>query len=176
MSTSSAGDPQFHTTQWSLIVAAAGQDSEKSQAALADLCQAYWYPVYAFIRRRGASAEDARDLTQEFFATLLEKDYLADADPNRGRFRAFLLTTVSRFAAKQQEKAVAQKRGGSRRIVSLNVDEGESRYQREPAHDWTPERIFERRWALTLLDRTLTRLRDEHMAAGKLPLFETLKV
>jgi RNA polymerase sigma-70 factor (ECF subfamily) len=174
--TDQRGDPQFHTTHWSLIVAAASEPSEKSQTALEDLCQAYWYPVYAFIRRRGSSAEDARDLAQEFFATLLEKGYLADADPERGRFRAFLLTAVARFVSKQREKAAAQKRGGGKQTFSLNFEEGESRYQREPAHDWTPERIFERRWALTLLDRTLGRLRQEHEQAGKLPLFDALKV
>ena len=124
----------------------------------------------------GNSAEDARDLTQEFFATLLEKGYLADADPDRGRFRSFLLTAVSRFAAKEHDKAAAQKRGGGRRLLSLDFDDGEARYQREPSHDWTPERIFERRWALTLLDRTLAQLRQEHAAAGKLPLFDALKV
>jgi RNA polymerase sigma-70 factor (ECF subfamily) len=175
-SSTSQGDPQFHTTHWSLIVAAAREPSETSQAALEDLCQAYWYPVYAFIRRRGHSAEDARDLAQDFFATLLEKGYLADADPERGRFRAFLLTAVARFVSKQREKAAAQKRGGGKQTFSLNFEEGESRYQREPAHDWTPERIFERRWALTLLDRTLGQLRQEHEQAGKLPLFDALKV
>ena len=146
----SQGDPQFHTTHWSLVVAAAGEPGEASQMALADLCQAYWYPVYAFIRRRGHTAEDARDLAQEFFATLLEKGYLADADPDRGRFRAFLLTAVARFVSKQHERAAAQKRGGGRQTLSLNFEEGESRYQHEPSHDWTPERIFDRRWALTL--------------------------
>ena len=172
----SAGDPQFHTTQWSLVVAAAGQEGAASQAALADLCQAYWYPTYAFIRRRGHSPEDARDLAQEFFATLLEKGYLAGADPQRGRFRTFLLTAVSRFVGKQREKAAAQKRGGGRRPLPIDFDDGETRYQREPSHDWTAERIFERRWALTLLDRTLGALRKEHDEAGKLPLFEALKV
>lgn len=172
----SQGDPQFHTTHWSLIVAAAREPSETSQAALEDLCQAYWYPVYAFIRRRGHNAEDSRDLAQEFFATLLEKGYLADADPERGRFRAFLLTAVARFVGKEREKATAQKRGGGRQTLSLNFDDGEARYQHEPSHDWTPERIFERRWALTLLDRTLAQLRHEHELAGKLPLFKALKV
>ena len=172
----SAGDPQFHTTHWSLVVAAAGQDGTASQAALAELCQAYWYPTYAFIRRRGHSAEDAGDLAQEFFATLLEKGYLADADPERGRFRAFLLTAVSRFVAKQRDKAAAQKRGGGRQPLPIDIGEGETRYQREPSHDWTAERIFARRWALTLLDRTLSSLRQEHEASGKLPLFDALKV
>lgn len=174
--TSETGDPQFYTTQWSLVVAAAGEAGEASQMALADLCRAYWYPVYAFIRRRGHSAEDSRDLAQDFFATLLEKGYLADADPERGRFRAFLLMAVARFVSKQRDKAAAQKRGGGRQPLSLDFGDGESRYQREPSHDWTPERIFERRWALTLLDRTLAQLRHEHDQAGKLPLFEALKV
>ncbi|MDX1945047.1 MAG: RNA polymerase subunit sigma-24 [Pirellulaceae bacterium] len=169
-----AGDSQFHTTHWSLIAAASGE-SDASRAALADLCAAYWYPIYAYLRRRGRAAEDARDLAQEFFATLLEKGYLADADRERGRFRAFLLTAVARFAAKEREKGAAQKRGGGRASLSIDFDDGERRYLREPSHDWTPERIFERRWALTLLDRTLAALRQEHAAAGKLPLFEVLK-
>lgn len=172
----SVGDPQFHTTQWSLVVAAAGSEGDATRAALSELCGAYWYPIYAFVRRRGNSAEDARDLTQAFFATLLEKGYLADADPDRGRFRAFLLTAVSRFVGKEHDKAAAQKRGGNVSHVSIDVNEGESRYQREPSHSWTPERIFARRWALTLLDRTLAGLRSEHEAAGKLPQFEALKV
>jgi RNA polymerase sigma factor (sigma-70 family) len=176
MSSTTSGDSQFHTTQWSLIVAAAGQEGEASKAALADLCQAYWYPLYAFLRRRGNDAEDARDLTQGFFATLLEKGYLADADPERGRFRSFLLTAVARFASKEHERATAKKRGGGRSILPIDFGEGEARYQREPADNWTPERIFERRWALTLLDRTLARLRQEHAAADKLDHFEALKV
>jgi RNA polymerase sigma factor (sigma-70 family) len=176
MSSSTSGDPQFHTTQWSLIVAAAGQDGVAAKAALADLCQAYWYPVYAFLRRRGHSVEDARDLTQGFFATLLEKGYLADADPERGRFRSFLLTAVSRSASKQHDRARAQKRGGGRPILSIDFDDGEVRYLREPVDNWTPERIFERRWALTLLDRTLARLRQDHEASGKCTQFDALKV
>ncbi len=170
-----AGDPQFHTTHWSRIAAAAGMEGEASEAALADLCQAYWYPLYAFLRRRGHAAEDARDLTQGFFATLLEKGYLADADPDRGRFRSFLLTAISRFASKEHDKATAQKRGGGRAAVSFDFTDGERRYRNEPADNWTPERIFERRWALTLLDRTLARLREEHQAIGKLAQFEELK-
>ena len=173
--TSSTGDPQFHTTRWSLVAAAAGQDGEHSRTALADLCEAYWYPLYAFLRRRGNSAEDARDLTQEFFATLLEKGYLADADPDRGRFRSFLLTAVDRFAAKQHDRAAALKRGGGQRFFSIDFTDGEQRYLREPADNWTPQRIFERRWALTLLDRTLARLRQEHAASGKLAHFDALK-
>src|SRR5262245_60935032 len=129
---SSIGDPQFHTTQWSLVVAAARQEGEASPAALAELCQAYWYPLYAFLRRRGNNAEDARDLTQGFFAALLEKGYLADADPDRGRFRSFLLTAVARFAAKEHARAITQKRGGGRNVLSLDFGDGERRYQGEP--------------------------------------------
>lgn len=176
MPASTTGDPQFHTTHWSLVAQAAAEPSEQTQLALADLCQAYWYPVYAFIRRRGKSADDASDLTQDFFTTLLEKGYLADADPDRGRFRSFLLTAVARFVGKQHEKAAAQKRGGGKQPLSLDFSDGEARYLREPSHDWTPERIFERRWALTLLDRTLGQLRAEHQAVGKTELFEALKV
>jgi RNA polymerase sigma-70 factor (ECF subfamily) len=172
----SAGDPQFYTTHWSLIAAAAGQEGTASQAALEELCRAYWYPIYAFVRRRGHSAEDARDLAQEFFRTLLEKGYLADADPDRGRFRAFLLTAVARFLSKERDKAAALKRGGGQPLLSIDFDDGETRYQREPSHEWTPERIFTRRWALTLLDRTLAVLRSEHEQAGKLPQYEALKV
>ncbi|HZN37141.1 MAG TPA: RNA polymerase subunit sigma-24 [Pirellulaceae bacterium] len=174
--TSTAGDPQFHTTHWSLIAAATGDGGEQAQAALEEVCRAYWYPVYAFIRRRGQPAEDAGDLTQAFFATLLEKEYLADADRERGRFRAFLLTAVARFVAKERDKAAAQKRGGGRQLFPIDLADGEARYRHEPAHDWTAERVFERRWALTLLDRTLARLRQEHATAGKQALFDALKV
>ena len=175
MPRTSSGDSQFHTTRWTLI-AAAGEGGDQSRAALEELCAAYWYPVYAFIRRRGGSPEDAADLTQAFFAALLEKEYLADADRERGRFRAFLLTAVARFVAKERERGAAQKRGGGKPPLSIDFAAGESRYQHEPAHGWTPERIFERRWALTLLDRTLAGLRQDHAAAGKLPLFDALKV
>src|SRR5947208_3941770 len=171
-----SGDPLFHTTHWSRIAAATGNEGEASKVALADLCQAYWYPLYAFLRHRGHAAEDARDLTQGFFATLLEKGYLADADPNRGRFRSFLLTAISRFASKERDKQTAQKRGGGRPILSIDFADGERRYRNEPADNWTPERIFERRWALTLLDRTLARLRQDHEAADKLAQFDVLKV
>src|SRR5947207_7229643 len=140
------GDPQFHTTHWSLIAAASGNEGEATKAALADLCQAYWYPLYAFLRHRCHAAEDARDLTQGFFAALLEKGYLADADPDRGRFRSCLLTAISRFASKERDKAAAQKRGGGRAILPIDFADGERRYRNEPSDNWTPERIFERRW------------------------------
>jgi RNA polymerase sigma-70 factor (ECF subfamily) len=175
MSSAHAGDPAFHTTHWSLIAAAGREGGERAQVALAELCQAYWYPLYAFLRRHGHSADDAADLTQAFFAALLEKGYLEDADPDRGRFRSFMLTAISRFASKERDRAAAQKRGGAATTLSLDFHEGEQRYQREPADNWTPERIFERRWALTLLDRTLARLRQDHADAGKLATFEAFK-
>jgi RNA polymerase sigma-70 factor (ECF subfamily) len=176
MSATPTGDPQFHTTHWSLIAAAAGESGETTRAALEELCHAYWYPLYAFIRRRGHSPDDARDLAQEFFATLLERGYLSDADPDRGRFRSFLLTAAARFVAKERDKAAAQKRGGGKKHLSLDFADGESRYQREPADNWTPERIFERRWALTLLERTIARMRQDYEADGKLSQFDILKV
>ena len=156
-------------------MAAAAQEGESSRVALEELCAAYWYPLYAFLRRRGHAADDARDLTQGFFATLLEKGYLGDADPQRGRFRSFLLTAVSRFAEKERDKAAAQKRGGGRHVLPLDFEEGERRYRHEPADNWTPERIFERRWALGLLEQTLDRLAEEYRHEGKQSLYEALK-
>ena len=152
----------------------AGEDTE-GRAALESLCTAYWFPLYAFERRRGAGPEEAQDLVQGFFAELLEKDYLRQADRERGRFRTFLITAFRHFASKEREKARAEKRGGGRTPLPLDFADGESRYLREPADDRTPERIFERRWALTLLDEALGRLRGEHRAAGREDLFEALQ-
>ena len=149
----------FATTRWSLIAAAGQGSSPEAHEALATLCRVYWYPLYAYARRRLPSAEDAQDLTQEFFARLLEKDYLQAADPQRGKFRSFLLTAFKRFLAKEQDRASAQKRGGGRSPLSLDFQAGERQYQLEPTDHATPERLYERRWALTLLDQVLTRLR-----------------
>jgi RNA polymerase sigma-70 factor (ECF subfamily) len=164
---------RFATTRWSVVLAA-GQG--ESREALATLCATYWYPLYAFARRHLASAEDAQDLTQEFFSRLLEKKYLRVADRERGKFRSFLLTAFKHFLAKERERNHAQKRGGGRHLVPLDFGCGESRYSLEPAHEWTADRIYERRWALTLLDQVLARLRDEFVKADKLPLFDCLKV
>jgi DNA-directed RNA polymerase specialized sigma24 family protein len=169
------GPRNFATTRWSIVLAAGKPGAEHSQAALATLCQTYWYPIYAFIRRRGYSVMDAQDCTQEFFATLLEKDYVQDADRERGRFRTFLLTAVTRFLSKQRERERAAKRGGGRLVLSLDLDAGEGRYQSEPVEQWTPERLFERRWALTLLERVLARLGERYAEQGKRALFESLK-
>ena len=170
-----SGDRHFATTRWSIVLAAGRANADDAESALATLCRSYWYPVYAFIRRRGAPAADAEDLTQEFFATLLEKDYVRLADPERGRFRTFLLTAVSRFLTKQHERNRAGKRGGGRMVLSLDLAEGEDRYRLEPVEQWTPERLFERRWALTLLERVIVRLRERYAEQGKGALFEQLK-
>jgi len=166
---------RFATTRWSIVLAAGERDAAEAEPALATLCEIYWYPVYAFIRRRGLSPVDAQDATQSFFAVLLEKDYVSVADPEQGRFRTFLLTAVSRFLSKQWESDRALKRGGGRPLPSIDAAVGEDRYQLEPTDDWTPERLFERRWALTLLDRVLARLEQRYTEQGQSQLFEKLK-
>ncbi len=166
----------FATTQWSLVLSAADRTSPRFQQALADLCTAYWYPLYAFVRRQGNPAVEAEDLTQEFFLALVDKEFLASTDPEKGRFRTFLLLCLKRFLANQSDRRRAQKRGGGRPLISINRDEAESRYRAEPADAATPERIYERRWALALLDQVLSRLGDEYRQAGKETLFARLKV
>jgi DNA-directed RNA polymerase specialized sigma24 family protein len=165
----------FATTHWSVVVAAGQCRSPDSQGALATLCEAYWYPLYVYIRRRGYGAEDARDLTQAFFAQLLEKQTLQVADRQRGKFRSFLLASLNHFLANEGRRTQAKKRGGGQKPFSLDLQSGENRYRNEPFHQWTAEKIFERRWALTVLEQALCALRNESVAAGKLPLFEQLK-
>jgi RNA polymerase sigma factor (sigma-70 family) len=172
--------PGFATTRWSLVLQVKDKPSPDAQEALADLCRAYWYPLYALIRRRSRDGHQAQDLTQEFFARLLEKDFLCGVDPARGRFRAFLLAAVKHFLANEWDKENAAKRGGGRRILSLDGlsldwNSGESRFLTEPSHELTPERLFERQWAIALLDRVLGRLRDEYVDAEKLAQFEVLQ-
>ncbi|MGL4552997.1 MAG: RNA polymerase sigma factor [Gemmataceae bacterium] len=161
----------FHTTRWSLIVAA-GRATPESRAALSDLCRLYWYPVYAFVRRRGHDPATADDLTQAFFTRLLEKDDLAAVSPERGRFRAFLLAACRNFLANQHDAAVALKRGGG---AVLALEDAEGRYVREPHHDDTAERLFERRWATELLGRVMRRLGGEYRASGNGELYDALK-
>jgi RNA polymerase sigma factor (sigma-70 family) len=165
---------RFASTRWSLVHAAAERRSPASDDALATLCQRYWYPLYAYARRL-TNSEDALDLTQEFFACLLEKEYLRQADPQRGRFRSFLLTAFKHFLSKARERDRAQKRGGGRQPLSLDVQTGEHRYRFEPVDAMTPEAIYERRWALTLLEQALSRLRQEMADAGKEKQFDALK-
>jgi RNA polymerase sigma factor (sigma-70 family) len=166
--------PVFVTTQWSVVLAAAGSDTPQAQAALEKLCRAYWYPLYAYVRRRGHPAPDAQDLTQAFFARLLEHHWVGDADRKRGRFRTFLLTAMSRFLADEWDKLRAQKRGGGITHVPVQLDAAETRYGHEPADDCTPEQCFERRWALTLLETVLQRLRAVYEREGKGELFAAL--
>ncbi len=166
---------RFLTTQWSVVLAAGGSDTAEARDALAELCEAYWYPLYAFARRGGAKQHDAADLTQGYFATLLEKDYVRDADRGRGRFRTFLIRSFRNYCSKEREKAAAQKRGGGHTLMSLDFDEGERRYQLEPVSDLTPERVFEKRWALTVLARALDRLRVQHEAEDKTQHFAALE-
>jgi RNA polymerase sigma factor (sigma-70 family) len=167
----------FATTRWTLVTAAGKQGTPEARRALSDLCRLYWYPVYAFVRRRGHSADDALDLAQGFFTRLIEKNDLADADRTRGRFRSWLLTAVKNYLANEWDRASAAKRGGGRAIYSFDIDpdDAERRYRHEPAHQVTPERIFDRRWALTLLEQALTTLEAESAAEGKKDLFEALK-
>lgn len=168
---------RFQTTRWSVVLDAARTDSESAREALGRLCEAYWVPLYAYARRRGSSPEESADLVQGFLATLLEKGYLADADPERGRFRGFLVTAFRRFTSKERARENTQKRGGGIALVSLDFERGESQYQLEPADErWTPEKLFERRWALTLLDRVFNVLRDDWQEVGKGELFERLSV
>lgn len=166
----------FATTHWSVVLSAREKDSPQSAEALETLCRAYWYPLYAFVRRQGQSPEDAQDLTQSFFARLLEKDYLQSAVREKGRFRTFLLVALKRFLANEWDRARAQKRGGAQIHVPLDTELAEQRYQVEPTEGVSADGVYERRWALTLLDETMARLRREFAAAGKADEFGQLKV
>jgi RNA polymerase sigma factor (sigma-70 family) len=170
-----AGSSDFPTTRWTLVIAAADPHRKEARAALVSLCENYWYPLYAYLRRRGYPADQAQDLTQEFFIRVLEGRYLDHADPEKGRFRAFLIASMKFFLADEADRNRAQKRGGGT-VLSLEFSSGEDRYQREPAHDETPERIFERRWALSVLDRVVEKLRNEFLQHGRAEHFERLKV
>ena len=166
---------RFATTRWSLVLAAGQKSNARSAEALASLCDMYWYPAYAFIRRQGYRAEEGADLTQEFFARVLEKNYFHDADPARGRFRAFLCASIRHFLSNERDRARTLKRGGTQPPISLDVETAEGTYRIEPRDDLTPEKLFDRRWALILLERVLARLRDNHVSAGKGELFDRLK-
>ena len=172
---SAAGPSLFVTTHWSVVLAAKDKSSPDSAAALEALCRAYWYPLYALVRRQGQSVDDAQDLTQEFFARLLAKDYLAAAAQDKGRFRTFLRVAMKRFLANEWDRARRLKRGGGHIPLSLDTQMGEERYQSEQGDGLPPDRLYERRWAMTLLEQTLARLRAEHTAAGKTAEFEQLK-
>ena len=170
-----ARQPAFVTTHWSVVFSAGGSDTTRARDALARLCQTYWYPLYAYVRRRGNSAHDAQDLTQAFFAQLLERQSLADADPERGRFRSFLLGAMNYFLVNEWQKARAQKRGGGLQTISLDLAAAEERFDLEPADNSTPDKLFEKQWALTLLGEVLNRLEAEYRREGKGDLFAALK-
>lgn len=167
---------EFTATHWSLVLEAACSGSPDSHAALGQLCQAYWYPLYLFVRRSGHNAEEAQDLIQEFFAKLIEKNYLAAANPEKGRFRTFLLVCLKRFLCDEWDRSQRQKRGAGVSLVSLDEQDTELRYRFEPVDHLTPEKAFDRRWALTLLDQVLRQLQAELAANGKAEVFQELRI
>jgi RNA polymerase sigma factor (sigma-70 family) len=164
----------FATTHWSVVLAAGQSTDAQASEALEQLCRTYWYPLYASVRRRGYSPEDAQDLTQDFLTRLLATHALGTVHPAKGRFRSFLLASLNHFLANEWDKARAQKRGGGQTVISL--DAAETRYRAEPSEGLSPERIFERHWALTLLAQVTARLREDYHTAGKGEVFEALQV
>ena len=176
-STPAAARPVFVTTHWSLVLSARDKQSPQSADALEKLCRAYWYPLYAYVRRSGQSKENAEDLTQAFFARLLEKNFLDAAEQERGRFRSFLLVALKRFLANEWDSQRAQKRGGEKIHVPLDTEMAERKFQTEfAAAGISPDHAYERRWALTLLEQTMSRLRNEFERAEKIDEFERLKI
>src|SRR6476660_7212773 len=171
-----AGDPaRFHTTRWSVIVAAAPSELPGSRAALSELCAKYWYPLYAFARRRGYAAHDAQDMTQGFFLHLLERRALHQVHSVKGKFRSFLLASFQNFLASEFDRARALKRGGAQKFVFLDAESAENRYRLEPFEKLTPEMIFDARWAVTVLTEAMKRLEEECSTQDKASAFQTLK-
>jgi DNA-directed RNA polymerase specialized sigma24 family protein len=167
----SSDEGRFDSTDWGLIASARGDDPSPARRALAELCTAYWYPLYSYIRRKGYSADDAQDLTQGFFASLLARDFLRKVEPEKGRFRWFLLASCQNFLANERDHEQAVKRGGRIALVPIGIGEAEGRYAHELSNRSTPERIFQRNWAITVLNRVLDRLGEEMADAGKGELF-----
>ena len=170
-----SGKAAFNPTRWSLIATLRGGEAGRVRAAMETLCGAYWYPLYACARRSGQSPEDAADLTQSFFAFLLEKEVFAQADPGRGKLRTFLLTAMQRFLRDEWRKQQRLKRGGGHRPLSIDEPLAEARYARELIDDVTPETLYHRRWALTLLERTVVALETSYAEQGKAALFAALQ-
>ncbi len=165
----------FATTHWTVVLAAGRTDSNQADVALEELCRTYWYPLYAYVRRQGRSREDAEDLTQGFFARLLEKNYLEGVSSEKGKFRAFLLMALKRFMANEWDRANSQKRGGGVLPLSLDWQDAETRYQINPAHELSPDKLYDRAWAVIVLERVITRLRDESGTEGRAGQYEQLK-
>ena len=170
-----AGGDVFATTRWTVVLAAGQRDAPQAVVALEELCRTYWFPLYSYVRRHGHSREDAEDLTQAFFERLLEKNYLEGISSDKGKFRAFLLMAVKRFLANEWDRANSQKRGGGVQPLSLDWQDADARYQINPADNLSPDKLFDRAWAVTVLERVITRLRDENIAEGKARLYEQLK-
>ena len=174
MDSNAGGRARFATTQWSLVLAAGNRGSPDAEEALARLCSLYWYPVFAFVRGQRYSPDEAQELTQSFFARLIEKNDLEDADRNRGRFRSFLLASCRHFLSNERDRERRLKRGGDAVRIPIDTVSAESRYQRALSHSETPERLYDRQWCLTLLDSVLDTLRNEYTAAGNEVLFGRL--
>lgn len=175
--TADPGLPQgqwFATTHWSVVLAAADASTDDALAALEKLCRTYWFPLYAFVRRQGYDPEESKDLTQGFFARLLEKKYLEQVDRRKGKFRSFLLASLRHYLSDERDRARAAKRGGGRPVISFDACDAEQRYLLEPADESSPDKVFDRRWAFALLNEARRRLREEYTAAGKQELFEAL--
>ncbi|MGA3269183.1 MAG: sigma-70 family RNA polymerase sigma factor [Verrucomicrobiota bacterium] len=173
--TGGAAGGAFPPTHWSVVLNAAHNNTTRAHQALSRLCETYWFPLYALARRRGYSPEDAQDLTQAFFAQLIEHDWVARADRQKGRFRSFLLLAMNRFLLREWDKAHSLKRGGQVHLLPLQLDTAETRYALEPANTTTPEDAFEKQWVLTLLEEVLRQLREKYERAGKGALFDALK-
>ena len=171
-----SGNGKFATTPWSVVLAAGSPESSHYQEALETLCRTYWFPLYAYLRGRGYDRYQAEDYTQSFFAALLEKPALSRADPKRGKFRSFLLSSLKHFVADEQDRMRAKKRGGDKEIMSLDFENAERRYGQEPAHNLSPEKLFERWWALGVLNQAMERLKTESSTLHKQQLFDRLKV
>ena len=169
------GAASFHTTRWTIVMKAAQSQAQGGQAALADLCRVYWYPLYIFARRRGHSPDDAQDLTQSFFLHLLERRALSGVDRLKGKFRSFLLASFQNHLSDAADRARRLKRGGGKEFIELDAEEAEERYRHEPVESLTAEKIFDARWAMTVLGEALKKLRDEYATAGKASTFEALK-
>lgn len=165
---------EFCTTHWSLVLAAGQPGQTEAVEALAEICRTYWYPLYAYVRRRGYTPEEAQDLTQDFFARLLEKGTVQVADPMRGRFRSFLLAALTNFLNNAWDHAHTFRRGSGYQIISLDAQSSENRYLHEPFHEETPEKLYDRHWALTVIEAALAAVREEYVRAGKAELFDSL--
>ncbi len=166
---------QFETTHWSVVVSSREQDSTIRRDSLGELCAAYWYPLFAYLRRKGHSPDEAADYVQSFFLELIDREFLEKVSPDKGHFRWFLMSAIQRYVAKQIEKQTAQKRGGDRQFFSLNVEDAEQRYRCEPVDGWSAEKLYDRGWALAVLQQALQRLRAQQEKKGKLELYVALE-